>query len=99
MTGRTLHLVLFISFCVVSAMSLIMVKASDTYTYIRSGEHIRVSSLTEKNVKPSNNIFICDHLLQSNLLPSFDNFSVLAHQYKKYLLEIKENLLIMRDKR
>ena len=28
----------------------------------------------------------------------FDNFSVLAHENKKYLLEIKESLLIMRDK-
>ena len=35
---------------------------------------------------------ICDHL------PSFDNFSILAHKNKKYLLEIKESLLIMRDK-
>ena len=31
-------------------------------------------------------------------LPSFDNFSVLAYESKKYLLEIKESLLIMRDK-
>ena len=35
---------------------------------------------------------ICDHL------PSFDNFIILAHKNKKYLLEIKESLLIMRDK-
>ena len=31
-------------------------------------------------------------------LPSFDNFSVLAHENTKYLLEIEESLLIMRDK-
>ena len=65
---------------------------------IRSGEHTGVSPLTGKKVKPSNSSAICDHLLHCNLLPSFDNFSVLAHENKKYLLEIKESLPIMRDK-
>ena len=58
----------------------------------------KVGKLTGKKIKPSNNSAICDHLLHCNVLPSFDNFSVLAHENKKYLLEIKENLLIMRDK-
>ena len=65
---------------------------------IRSGEHIGASPLTKKKVKPSKNSAICDHLLHCNFSPSFDNFSVLAHKNKKYLLEIKESLLIMRDK-
>ena len=57
-----------------------------------------MSPITGKKVKPSKNSAICDHLLHCNILPSFDNFSVLAHENKKYLLEIKESLLIMRDK-
>ena len=57
-----------------------------------------MSPLTGKKVKPSNNSSICDHLLHCNYLPSFENFSVLGHENKKYLLEIKERLLIMRDK-
>ena len=65
---------------------------------IRSGEHIGVSPLTGKNVEASNNSAICDHLLHCNFLPSFDNLSVLAHVNKMYVLEIKESLLIMRDK-
>ena len=65
---------------------------------IRSGEHIGVSTLTGKKVKPSNNSAFCDHLLHYNFLPSFDNFSVLAYENKKYLLEVKESLLIMRPK-
>ena len=64
---------------------------------IRSGEH-SVSPLTGKKVKSSNNSAICDYLLHCNFLPSFDNFIVLAHENKKYLLEIKESLLIIRDK-
>ena len=65
---------------------------------IRSEDHIGVSPLTGKKVKPTNNSAICDHLLHCNFLHPFDNFSVLAHENKKYLLEIKESLLIMRDK-
>ena len=65
---------------------------------IRSGEHIGVSPFTGEKVKPSNNSVICDQLLHCNFLPSFDNFSVLAYESKKYLLEIKRSLLIMRDK-
>ena len=41
---------------------------------------------------------ICDHLLHSNFLSSVENVSLLAHENKKYLLEIKERLLIMRHK-
>ena len=48
------------------------------------GEHIGVSPLTGKKVKPSNDSAICDHLLHCNFLPSFDNFSVLAYENKKY---------------
>ena len=65
---------------------------------IRSGEHIGVSPLTGKKVKPGNNSAVRDHLLHCNYLPSFDNFNILAHENKKFLLEIKESLLIMRDK-
>ena len=64
-----------------------------------------MSPFTGKKVKPSNNSAVfdhnsaaCDHLLHCNSLPSFDNFSVLAHKNKKHLLEIKESLRIMRDK-
>ena len=76
----------------VSAISLIMISHLD----IRSGEHTDVPTLTGKKVKPSNNSTVCDHLLHCNFLPSFDNLIVLAHENKKYLLEITENLLIMR---
>ena len=62
------------------------------YLDIRSGEHIGVSRFTGKKVKPSNNSVIYDHLLHCNFLPSFDNFCVLAHENRKYLLEIKESL-------
>ena len=65
---------------------------------IRSGEHISVSPLTGKKVKPIHNSAARDNLLHCTYLPYFDNSSILAHENKKFLLKIKENLLIMRDK-
>ena len=45
----------------------------------------KVGKLTGKKIKPSNNSAICDHLLHCNFLPSFDNFSVLAHEKKVFI--------------
>ena len=59
---------------------------------------ISVSPLTGKKVKPINNSVVRDHLLHCSYLPSFNNFSILGHQNKMFLLEIKESLLIMGDK-
>ena len=65
---------------------------------IRPEEHIGLSPLTGKKVKPSNNSASCDHLLHCDFSPSFDKFSILARENETYLSEIKESLLIMRDK-
>ena len=59
---------------------------------IRSGEHIGVSPLTGKKVKPVNNSAVRDHLLHCKYLPSFDNFSILAHENKKNLLNRNRNI-------
>ena len=64
---------------------------------VRIGEHIRISPLTEKKVKPKGSAF-SPHLLLCNHSPSFENVSVLTKENKKFLLELKESLLIMRDK-
>ena len=64
---------------------------------VRIGEHIGISPLTEKKVKPKHNS-VSNHLLLCNNSPSFKNFSVLTKENKKFLLELIESLLIMRDK-
>ena len=45
---------------------------------IRPKEHIGVSPLTGKKVKPVNNSVVQDHLLHCNYLPSFDNFFLVS---------------------
>ena len=64
---------------------------------IRSGKDIGVSPFTRKKVTPSNNSAVCYHLLHCRFLSSFD--SVLAQENEKYIFEIKERFLIMRNKR
>ena len=40
---------------------------------------------------------VCHHLLNYCYPPSFEDFSVLCHETKKYLLELKETLFVMKD--
>ena len=47
--------------------------------------------------KPTNS-FVADHLILYNHSASYDNFSIVARENKKFLLEFKESLLIMRNK-
>ena len=57
-----------------------------------------MSPLIQKKVKPISNSSVYNHLLHCYYLPSFDNFRISAQEKKKFLLEIKEILLMMRDK-
>ena len=64
---------------------------------VRIGEHIGISPLAIKRVKPKNSS-VPDHLLFSNTSASDDDFSILTHESRTFLLELKESLLIMANK-
>ena len=70
---------------------------TERHLKVESGEHIGISPLAFKKTKPSKESSIHDHLLECDNNPSFDEFTILAHGNKKYLLGIKESLLIKRD--
>ena len=63
----------------------------------RIGDDTGISMLTNKKVKPMGSA-VSDHLLLCNNSLSFENFSLLTKENKKFLLELKESLLIMRVK-
>ena len=71
---------------------------TDRHLKVRSGKHIGISPLTLSKVNPSKEHAIWDHLLNCNNIPSFDKFTILTHGHHKYILEIKESLLIKRDR-
>ena len=64
---------------------------------VRNAEHIGISSLTKNKVK-SKGSTVSDHFLLCNHSLSFKNFNVLSKENKKFLLELKESLPIMRYK-
>ena len=64
---------------------------------VRIGEHIGISPLTRKQVKPKNSS-VADHLLLCNHSASYDDFSILTRENKTFLLESnKKSLLMLRD--
>ena len=71
---------------------------TDRHLKVRCAEQIGISLLTWKKIKPSKESAISEHLSICNNIPSFDEFSILAHGNNRFVLEIKESLLIKRDK-
>ena len=62
---------------------------------VSSGEHIAISPLTNKRIQPRKDSAVYHHCYYSL---AFEDFSILCHENKKYLSELKENLLMMRDR-
>ena len=65
---------------------------------VRSGEYFGISPLTGKRVQPRKDSAVCQHFLNCSYSPTSEDFSVLCHENKKYFLELKESLLIVRDR-
>ena len=71
---------------------------TDRHLKVRSGEHLGISPLTFQKTKPSKESAIRRHLLNCNKIPSFEEFTILTNGNNKFVLEIKESLLIKRDR-
>ena len=56
---------------------------------IRIGEHIGISPLTRKQVKPQNSS-VADPLLLCNQSASYDDFSIVMRENKMFLIEFNE---------
>ena len=92
--SKFLNQVWFTSFIVDCSMNPIL----DILLDVRNGEHIGISPLTIIRVQPRNDSAISHLLLNCNFSATFQNFSVLCHENKKYILELKESLLIITNK-
>ena len=71
---------------------------TDRHLKVRSGEDIGISPWKFRKVKPSKESAIGEHLLNCNNISSFDEFTILSYGHHTYILEIKESLLIKRDR-
>lgn len=63
---------------------------------VRNGELIKISKLTKNKVMHKGSA-VSDHLLLCDHSPSFDSFSALTKQERRFVLQLKESLLIMRN--
>ena len=72
-------------------------RETERHLKVKSVEHIGKSLPTFKKTKPSKESSIRDRLLEYDNNPSFDEFTIVAHGNKMYLLEINESLLIKHD--
>ena len=63
-----------------------------------SDKHIGISPFTNKRVQPRKDSPVYHPLLNCNFSFTFEDFIALCHENKKYILELKESLLIMRER-
>ena len=61
-----------------------------THLNVRIWEHIRISLLTKKRVKPKGSA-VRDHLLLCKHSSSFKSFSALTKENRKFVLELKKS--------
>ena len=66
--------------------------------FVRASEHLGITLLTGKFVKTPKKSAIFDHMLLDGHKASFDNFSILLKENNAFKLQLKESLLISRDK-
>ena len=71
---------------------------TDRHLKVRSEEHTGISTLTFRKVKPSKESAIGYNLLVCNNITSFDESTIVPYGHQKYILEIKESLLIKRER-
>ena len=77
-------------------MLLIMVKPNVAFK-VRVSEHMRVSARTGKNIKSTKNSAVRNHILVSNSIASFEDFSVLANGTNDFRIKLQESLLMHHD--
>ena len=66
--------------------------------FVRASEHLGITPLTGKFVQTPKKSAIFDHMLLNGHKTSFDNFSTLLKENNAFILQLKESLLISRDK-
>ena len=68
------------------------------HVFVRASERLGITPLTGKFVKTSKKFAIFDHMLSDCHKTSFNDFSILLKESNPFQLQLKESLLISRDK-
>ena len=71
---------------------------TDRHLQVRACEHLGITPLTGKRVSQPRRSAVSDHLLISNHICDFENFSILTSEQNSFRLLLKESILIAKDK-
>ena len=71
---------------------------TQTHFFVRASEHLGITPLTGKVVKTPKKSAIFEQMLLDGHKASFDNFSILLKESNAFKLQLKESLLMSRDK-
>ena len=71
---------------------------SARHLFVRASEHLGITPLTEKRVRNPKKAAVFDHILLNGLDASFEEFMILLKENNRFKLDLKESLLIKRDK-
>ena len=71
---------------------------SERHFFVTASEHLGMTPFTGKRVKNSKKSAIFDHTLLNGHDASFEDFTILLKENKRFKWHLKESLLIKRDK-
>ena len=71
---------------------------SERHFFVKTSEHLSMTSLIGKQVKNPKKSAIFDQILLKGHDASFEDFTILSKESNKFKLHIKKSLLIKRDK-
>ena len=66
--------------------------------FVRASVHLHITPLTGKFVKTPKKSAVFDHMLLDGHKASFDNFLIVLKENNAFKLQLKESLLISREK-
>ena len=75
-----------------------MCRESERHFFVRASEHLGMTPLTGKRVKSSKKSAIFDQTLLNDHDASFEDFMILLKENNRLKSQLKESLLIKRDK-
>ena len=88
--------ILFITFCIVAATQLIMVKLR--HLFVRLSENLGTTPMTQKWVKNHKKSATMDHTLLEGHNSTYNDFLILTLKSCEFKLHLNKSLLIKRDK-
>ena len=71
---------------------------TERHLFVRASKNLGITPLTQKRIKNPKRYAIIDHILLEDHNATYHNFSILVPENSQFKLNLKESLLIKKDK-